>query len=131
MLTQPKILERDCRRVVIVDDDDLFRESLGLNLAEEGYEVVDFDSGEGALDYLLNGEVRNAIRYVLSNAKRHGVRIPSNRPDPLSSGPYFDGWTDFSPASPSRSPVARARHWLLCFGWQQRGLLHVATVPAR
>ena len=61
MLTQPKILERDCRRVVIVDDDDLFRESLGLNLAEEGYEVVDFDSGEGALDYLLNGEAAHAV----------------------------------------------------------------------
>jgi two-component system response regulator ChvI len=61
MLTQPKILERECRRVVIVDDDDLFRESLGLNLAEEGYEVVDFDSGEGALDYLLNGEAAHAV----------------------------------------------------------------------
>jgi two-component system response regulator ChvI len=61
MLTQTKILEREYRRVVIVDDDDLFRESLGLNLAEEGYEVVDFDSGEGALDYLLNGEAAHAV----------------------------------------------------------------------
>jgi two-component system response regulator ChvI len=61
MLVQPKIMERECRRVVIVDDDDLFRESLGLNLAEEGYEVVDFDSGEGALDYLLNGEAAHAV----------------------------------------------------------------------
>ena len=61
MLTQTKILEREYRGGGIVDDDDLFRESLGLNLAEEGYEVVDFDSGEGALDYLLNGEAAHAV----------------------------------------------------------------------
>jgi FixJ family two-component response regulator len=28
----------------LVDDDDLFRESLGLNLVDEGYEVTSFDS---------------------------------------------------------------------------------------
>ena len=38
-------------RVVIVDDDDLFRESLGLNLAEEGYDVVDFPDGESVLTF--------------------------------------------------------------------------------
>lgn len=51
---QPMIMETNYPRVVIVDDDDLFRESLGLNLAEEGYEVVDFPSGDSALSYLLN-----------------------------------------------------------------------------
>lgn len=49
------------QRVVIVDDDDLFRESLGLNLAEEGYDVVDFPSGETALDFLLGGENADAV----------------------------------------------------------------------
>lgn len=49
------------QRVVIVDDDDLFRESLGLNLAEEGYDVVDFPSGETALDYLLGGKDADAV----------------------------------------------------------------------
>ena len=48
-------------RVVIVDDDDLFRESLGLNLSEQGYEVIDFSNGEQALDYLLNGRPADAI----------------------------------------------------------------------
>ena len=61
MALQPTIVEADLRRVVIVDDDDLFRESLGLNLAEEGYEVVDFDCGEDALDYLLTGGEADAV----------------------------------------------------------------------
>ncbi len=45
--------ESAAKRVVLVDDDDLFRESLGLNLSEEGYHVTDFDNGEDALGYLL------------------------------------------------------------------------------
>ncbi len=48
-------------RVVIVDDDDMFRESLGLNLSEEGFEVVDFNNGEEALDFLLDASDPDAI----------------------------------------------------------------------
>jgi two-component system response regulator ChvI len=51
----------DTTRIAIVDDDDLFRESLGLNLAEEGYEVVDFPNGESALEFLLSGEAVDAV----------------------------------------------------------------------
>ena len=61
MSLQPTIVEADLKRIVIVDDDDLFRESLGLNLAEEGFEVVDFDCGESALEYLLAGEDADAV----------------------------------------------------------------------
>lgn len=42
--------------VVLVDDDDLFRESLGRNLADAGYRVRDFARGAAALDHLLSGE---------------------------------------------------------------------------
>src|SRR6516164_8458167 len=38
--------------ILLVDDDDLFRESLGLNLVDEGYEVTSFDNGQDALAYL-------------------------------------------------------------------------------
>ncbi len=41
--------------VVLVDDDDLFRESLGRNLADAGYAVRDFARGAQALDHLLAG----------------------------------------------------------------------------
>ncbi|CAA7616773.1 response regulator transcription factor [Magnetospirillum sp. UT-4] len=39
--------------VVLVDDDDLFRESLGRNLSDAGYAVRDFARGAAALDHLL------------------------------------------------------------------------------
>src|SRR5215472_9347453 len=41
--------------LLLVDDDDLFRESLGLNLVDEGYEVTSFDNGHDALAYLNGG----------------------------------------------------------------------------
>jgi two-component system, OmpR family, response regulator ChvI len=41
--------------LLLVDDDDLFRESLGLNLVDEGYEVTSFDNGREALAYLNGG----------------------------------------------------------------------------
>jgi two-component system response regulator ChvI len=49
------------KRVVIVDDDDLFRESLGLNLAENGFEVEDFGDGESALRYFAENGTADAI----------------------------------------------------------------------
>jgi two-component system, OmpR family, response regulator ChvI len=41
--------------LLLVDDDDLFRESLGLNLIDEGYQVTSFDNGDDALAYLQDG----------------------------------------------------------------------------
>src|SRR5882672_9355555 len=41
--------------LLLVDDDDQFRESLGLNLVDEGYEVTSFDNGRDALAYLNRG----------------------------------------------------------------------------
>ncbi|MGH6948210.1 MAG: response regulator transcription factor [Kiloniellales bacterium] len=61
------------QRVVIVDDDDLFRESLGLNLGEAGYEVQDFASGEAALDYLLGD---GAVDILLLDWRMPGLDGP-------------------------------------------------------
>jgi two-component system, OmpR family, response regulator ChvI len=41
--------------LLVVDDDDLFRESLSLNLIDEGYEVTRFSSGRDVLAYLDRG----------------------------------------------------------------------------
>lgn len=41
--------------LLLVDDDDLFRESLGLNLIDEGYEVTSFANGRDVLTYLDQG----------------------------------------------------------------------------
>lgn len=40
---------------MLVDDDDFFRESLGLNLIDEGYAVTNFADGPSALEYFDNG----------------------------------------------------------------------------
>jgi REP element-mobilizing transposase RayT len=88
-------------------------------------------------------EVRNALRYVLLNARHHGGKSRGAasrrawRLDPASSAKWFDGWrsdvvTDADRADPlrTRSPVARARTWLLSVGWRRHGLLDPSDVPA-
>jgi REP element-mobilizing transposase RayT len=97
-------------------------------------------------------EVRNALRYVLLNTRRHaavtarkalraakGVLGPAfgARLDPASSAGWFDGWKLGSsrvpgahePPAPRDPPVARARTWLLRLGWRRHGLLDPADVP--
>lgn len=61
MVLQAAPTDSSSKKVVIVDDDDLFRESLGLNLTEEGYDVIDFESGETALDYFNDGRDADAV----------------------------------------------------------------------
>lgn len=41
--------------VVLVDDDALFRESLGLNLADHSFRVTEFSDGQSAIDYFADG----------------------------------------------------------------------------
>jgi len=41
--------------IVLVDDEPMFRESLGLNLADEGFRVSEFGGGGAALDYFAAG----------------------------------------------------------------------------
>jgi two-component system, OmpR family, response regulator ChvI len=48
-------------RIVIVDDDDLFRESLGLNLIDEGYQVKSFAGGQAALDHFAAGGTADVV----------------------------------------------------------------------
>jgi REP element-mobilizing transposase RayT len=79
-------------------------------------------------------EVRNALAYVLLNARKHlgrlGVR--GSRIDPASSGRWFEGWRDArAAASLDASPVARPRTWLLSWGWRRHGLLASDEVPGR
>jgi hypothetical protein len=85
--------------------------------------------------------VRNALAYVLCNARKHRVRDPE-RPacepdrrwlDPCSSALAFDGWTirvDPRLAARPPPPVSRPRRWLLSIGWRSRGLIDPAYCPA-
>jgi hypothetical protein len=84
-------------------------------------------------------EVRNALRYVLGNGRRHawqrGELMPEGALDPCSSARYFDGYGDRDKAlvvdawMDKQVPVAPARCWLLTTGWKRGGLLAIDAVP--
>jgi len=98
-------------------------------------------------------QVRNALVYVLRNLRKHGISLEG--PDPLSSGPEFDGWdltnapeqrrrsgwsrspdaagttrlpTDFLRAA--RSETLHPTTWLLNVGWRRHGLIQPCESPA-
>jgi len=48
-------------RMLLIDDDDEFRESLSLNLADEGFVVTTFADGPSALESLSSGESVDVI----------------------------------------------------------------------
>ncbi len=83
-------------------------------------------------------EVRNALAYVLLNARRHAAKAGRRlshaiRIDPASSGRWFDGWkrvlgsSDLPPQT--TAPVATPRSWLLAAGWKRAGLLDPDEIP--
>ena len=88
-------------------------------------------------------QVRNALRYVLLNARKHaqrstGAEKTDARRDPASSARWFDGWRRRVPEASNhrrgtfaidRPSVARPRTWLLRVGWRRHGLLDPADVP--
>ena len=76
-------------------------------------------------------EVRHALSYVLNNAAKHGVAVAIGRPDPFSSGRWFDGWRGRASALDSPpSPLSRAKTWLLSVGWSLHGPIEIAGVQA-
>jgi len=82
-------------------------------------------------------EVRNALAYVLLNARRHLAKLGRPLPriaqiDPASSGRFFSGWNRrFQPASCLDPPPVSLPHtWLLRVGWRRRGLIDPAEVPS-
>jgi len=80
-------------------------------------------------------EVRNALRYVLTNARHHAHevhdrhRLEPGYIDPFSSALYFDGWRAnqrrhlSAPNDDDDAPIAPPRTWLLTTGWRAHGLL--------
>ncbi|MCY3623446.1 MAG: hypothetical protein OXH68_17275, partial [Gammaproteobacteria bacterium] len=85
-------------------------------------------------------EVRNALAYVLLNARKHYRQRRGRKPpvvlDGASSGLWFDGWKGRSPPrlgkyadALRRCEVAAARTWLLEKGWRRIGLVDPAEVP--
>ncbi len=82
-------------------------------------------------------EVRNALAYVLLNARKHWRErtgsAPPVRLDEASSGFWFDGWSREPPGARANDAcdVARPRTWLLAKGWRHHRLIDPAEVPGR
>jgi REP element-mobilizing transposase RayT len=83
-------------------------------------------------------QVRNVLRYVLLNWRKHESRAASGAVlDPCSSGRWFAGWTEARVAAElaGRDPVggdretAPARCWLIRRGWYRHGLIGLAEAP--
>ncbi len=72
--------------------------------------------------------VRNALVYVLMNARKHGFRIDSGI-DRFSSAPWFDGFSPSATPAEALSPVSAARTWLAARGWRRRGLVRSDERP--
>jgi REP element-mobilizing transposase RayT len=76
-------------------------------------------------------QVRNALCYVLNNARKHGRRL-AQALDLFTSGVWFDGWRErftVSNLDGVARPVACARTWLLGVGWRRHGLVGLREVP--
>jgi len=82
-------------------------------------------------------DVRNVLRYVLGNGKKHAaegreVRVPAAI-DTYTSAPWFDGFREVFRVRGLEAivrPVADARTWMLTLGWRRHGLLSVHELPA-
>lgn len=77
-------------------------------------------------------ETRNALAYVLLNARKHarqvGVTLPKRWRDPYSSARWFDGFDVPTRPPPDRIGVA-AESWLLTQGWRRQGPISISEVP--
>lgn len=70
-------------------------------------------------------EVRNALAYVLLNARKHaGAASLTNRVDFCSSAVEFDGWCrEVVCSGAALGVVSPAESWLLRVGWKRLGLI--------
>jgi REP element-mobilizing transposase RayT len=75
-------------------------------------------------------EVRNALVYVLNNARKHGSGQETI--DRFASGPWLDGWRGeivIRGIEGVERPVGTSRTWLMCVGWRRHGLIGWDEVP--
>jgi len=72
--------------------------------------------------------VRNALVYVLMNAKKHHAVIDAGV-DAFSSAPWFDGFARHVDEPDEPCPVRAPRTWLGSAGWRRRGLVRFDERP--
>lgn len=74
-------------------------------------------------------QLRRLIRYVLQNARKHGIQLPSDRPDPYSSGPWFESWVGHYGETFSDEPCPVQSPWFMELRCARRGTLELDERP--
>ncbi len=72
-------------------------------------------------------DVRNTLRYVLNNARRHGVAV-RGAIDPFSSAAWFHRWRELAPIA-RPAPTAPPRSWQLRDAGWIHGRLDAHAIP--
>ena len=132
--------------LLLVDDDELFRESLELNLIDEGYLVTSFGNGRDALAYIADGGGADAILLdwrmpqlngleVLRRLRQTGIAIPVIFLTALSDDIYEEaalagGAVDFIDKS-RRLPILVKRLQLIADGARPTADMAVDLAPPR
>ena len=76
-------------------------------------------------------QVRNALVYVLNNARKHGtISLEGLVIDPGSSAPWFSGWSlPRTGLAEGPRPGEEPRTALLRYLWKKHGLIHPMETP--
>ncbi len=79
-------------RVLLVDDDDNFREAIGGELTDLGFSVANFSDGDGLLNFVAEGNVADVIVLDWQLREATGLDIPAALASPWrqSSGRLSD-----------------------------------------
>ena len=68
-------IARDKTRIILVDDDDLFRESLQQNLSDAGFDALGFGTGGAALDYMSGGGPADLVLMDWKMPGLNGIQV--------------------------------------------------------
>jgi two-component system response regulator ChvI len=62
-------------RIILIDDDDLFRESLQQNLTDAGFQVTGFRDGRAALEYISGGGTGDLMLLDWKMPGMNGIQV--------------------------------------------------------
>ncbi|MEX2449886.1 MAG: response regulator transcription factor [Rhodospirillales bacterium] len=74
MPTEPNV-QTERGRIVLVDDDGMFREPLEQNLLDGGFKVVGFDDGASALGYLTDNDQADLVLLDWKMPEMNGIEV--------------------------------------------------------
>ena len=136
-------IQRDHLHLVVEADDHVAlgrgMKSIAARVANAVQRVYELSGGIRAGRYHARWlrtptEVRNALRYVLLNVRKHYAPATGAAPpvhlDAASSGRWFDGWRGGPRGHrQGRREIAKPQTWLLRAGWRRLGPIDPAAIP--